>query len=112
VKTVSARRILVARIIAVCGDAVQIGFPYLFGEGCLSPLDNILDVVMCVTLTLLVGWHHAFIPSFLVELLPFGDLAPTWTLATLFATRSRQPPASGPEQKPPGLPGPGQELKS
>jgi hypothetical protein len=43
-----------------------------------------------------VGWHLAFLPSFVVKVLPVADLAPTWTIAIFFATRqksvSTQPP--------------------
>jgi len=36
----------------------------------------------------MLGWHLSFIPSFLVKLIPVGDLAPTWTIAVLIATRA------------------------
>jgi hypothetical protein len=44
---------------------------------------------MAGILTLLVGWHWAFLPAFLVELAPGIDLVPSWTLAVFFATRQR-----------------------
>ena len=78
--------------IAVLADGLQIGLSWFFAEGFASPANDILDVVMAGVLTVLTGWHLAFIPTFLVELLPFGDLAPTWTLAAIIATRSQ--PAS------------------
>lgn len=53
----------------------------------MSPFQDALDVVVCVVMTLLVGWHHVFLPSFLFELLPLGDFAPTWTIAAFIATR-------------------------
>jgi hypothetical protein len=59
-------------------------------EGFVSPFDAVLDVIVAVVLTLLVGWHIAFIPSFIIKALPFADLAPTWTLAILIATRGRK----------------------
>ena len=58
-------------------------------EGALSPVDDGLDVVTAVILTALVGWHIAFVPSFVVKLLPVADLAPTWTVAVLIATAGR-----------------------
>jgi hypothetical protein len=62
-------------------DAVQIiGFP-LFAEGALSPLDDILDVIVAVALLRLIGWHWEFLPSFAAELVPGVDLVPFWTLA-------------------------------
>ena len=70
-----------AIVLAMAADAVQIvGFP-LFAEGALSPLDDILDVVVAVALLRLIGWHWEFLPSFVAELVPGVDLVPFWTLA-------------------------------
>lgn len=86
---ISAARIWLARSLAVAADVVQVArFPASI-EGVFSPLADGLDLVMAVVLTVLVGWHIAFIPSFIVKLLPFADLAPTWTVAVLVATRGR-----------------------
>jgi hypothetical protein len=102
VKPVSAKRIWCARLIALGADFIQVGLPFLFGEGFISPFDNALDVVVCLLLTLLVGWHIAFLPSFLIEFLPFANLAPTWTLAAFIATRNRLPPKlPPPDSRPP-----------
>jgi len=38
----------------------------------------------------LLGWHVAFLPAFVVELLPVADLFPTWTIAVLYVTRARR----------------------
>jgi len=76
-----------AYIIALCADAVEIGLAPLFSEGFMSPFDDIMDSIVCVVLTMLLGWHIAFIPSFVIKLLPIADLAPTWTIAVLIATR-------------------------
>jgi hypothetical protein len=87
----SAKRIRLARSIAVSADIVQILlFPWVF-QGVASPVDDILDVAVAILLTLLVGWHIAFIPSFIVKLIPVADLAPTWTVATFLATRNPKP---------------------
>ena len=74
-------RFRAAMVLAVVADAVQIvGFP-LFVEGALSPLDDILDVVVAVALFRLLGWHWEFLPSLIAELMPGVDLVPFWTLA-------------------------------
>lgn len=74
----------------MAADALQIGvFPW-FMEGLLSPANAILDVIVAVLMILLVGWHIAFLPTFLIEQLPFVDLAPTWTLAVFLATRHKR----------------------
>ena len=102
---VTRRRLLAARTLAVVADAVQLGLVPLFWEGAGSPLNDVLDVVMAVAMVALVGWHWAFLPAFLAELVPVFDLVPTWTAAVLIATRGGAtpiPPASSPG--PPALP--------
>jgi hypothetical protein len=84
-------------VIAICADLIQIGLPFVFGEGFLSPFQDALDVVVCVTMTLLVGWHFAFVPTFVVKLVPLLDLAPTWTIAVFIATRRRRDEAANEE---------------
>ena len=49
-----------------------------------------VDLVTMGVMILLVGFHWAFLPSFVTKLLPFVDLAPTWTLAIFIATRDRR----------------------
>ena len=51
-----------------------------------------IDVATGLLLIWLVGWHWAFLPTFLAELVPFVDLVPTWTLAVMFATRGAGDP--------------------
>ena len=48
-----------------------------------------VDLVTMVIMVSLVGFHWAFLPSFVNKLLPVADLAPTWTLALFVATRGR-----------------------
>jgi hypothetical protein len=85
---VNRATIVIAFVIAICADLLEIGlFPFFF-EGLISPLSDIVDVVVCGLLTWLIGFHVAFIPSFLVKLIPEAVLAPTWTIAVLIATRN------------------------
>ena len=83
----SKARLRAAWIVAIGVDAIQIpveatGFlGWLLGAG--------LDVVTMIVLTVLVGFHWAFLPSFLTEWIPYLDYAPLWTLAVLLATRGR-----------------------
>lgn len=105
------RRILIARAIAVLVDLAQ----HLLLPAELTPLNNGIDLATAAALITLVGWHWAFLPTFLAELVPFVDLVPTWTLAVLFATRGRatatQPPPgppAAPKAPPPALPPAGQ----
>lgn len=101
------RRVLAARIIAVMADAIQIGLLPLFAGGAPEVVDAVLDVAVMVAMVTLLGWHWAFLPTFLVELGPGVDLAPTWTLAVLFVTRRagwRGAPSPSPPTEPPLLP--------
>jgi hypothetical protein len=84
----TAQRIWLARAIAVVADLAQIVFLPMFSEGIASPLNAGLDTAIGVLLISLVGWHIAFIPTFIIEALPVADLAPTWTLGVLIATRA------------------------
>jgi len=83
----SPRRVWAARLLALVADAIQIAFLPVFGAGFLSPATDFIDVAMAVTLTALVGWHWAFLPTFLAEIVPGVGLIPTWTLAAFIATR-------------------------
>jgi hypothetical protein len=97
-KTISPTQIRIARYVAISADLLQIGLFPLFGEGFLSPLADALDVIVCVILTRLIGWHYSFLPSFLVEIMPVVDLVPTWTIAVLLATRQKAVATSGTTQ--------------
>ncbi len=107
------RRIWIARGLAVLVDLAQ--FALLPAE--LTPLNNLIDVATALAMIALVGPHWAFLPTFVVEMVPFVDLVPTWTIAVAIATRGRvapssptvtvEPPAPPPPPARPALP-PGQ----
>ena len=90
VDTTSRRAIRIARVVAIVADGLQLVLLPLFVEGFASLLNDALDVVVGIILVRLVGWNPVFLPTIIVELLPFGNLAPTWTIALFIATRSRQ----------------------
>ncbi len=90
--TINPRRTALG--IAVLADALQIVFFPLFGEGALSPVNDLLDIAVGLLLTRLLGWHWVFLPSFLTELVPGLDMVPTWTLAVLVVTRQMSPDRS------------------
>lgn len=81
------QRVRAARILALAVDTLQWILLPVFAGGATAPLNNGLDVVVGVAMTWLLGWHWAFLPTFIAELIPFLDLIPTWTLAVFFATR-------------------------
>jgi hypothetical protein len=82
-------RVWIARGLALVVDAVQVLLVPIFAPGLISPVNDGLDVVIGLILVRLVGWHWAFLPSFLAELVPGLDLFPSWTTAVWFATRGR-----------------------
>jgi hypothetical protein len=90
---IAGRRFARAWMLAIAADAVQWVFLPLFAPGGISPADAVLDVVVSVLLIRWCGWHWAFLPSMLAELIPGVDLIPTWTAAVWIATRGR---GSGP----------------
>ena len=87
----TAARIRAARAIAMLADLAQIVVFPAFSEGALSPVNDALDVAVGLALTWLVGWHWAFLPSFLSELIPIWDLVPTWTAAVWYVTSGALP---------------------
>jgi hypothetical protein len=92
---VDRRRIWAARALALLVDGIQIVTVPAFFAGIASPLNDALDVAAGIAFVLLLGWHIAFLPTFITELVPFADIFPTWTMAVLFVTRGGAKRASG-----------------
>jgi hypothetical protein len=84
---ISRSTLIAAYAVAICADLIQICLTPIVSEGFVSPVNNILDVVVCAILTWLIGFHVAFLPSFFIKLVPLVEIAPTWTLAVLIASR-------------------------
>jgi hypothetical protein len=89
-----------AWLVAVAVDGLQIAALPFFAAGGMSPADTVLDVVAAAILIRLLGFHWAFLPSLLVELMPGFDLFPTWTAAVFYVTRQQMHPGE-PEILPP-----------
>jgi len=88
-------RIRLAWALALVVDAIQIPADasgpvgWFLGAG--------LDLITMVVMWAMLGFHWAFLPSFLTEWIPYLNLAPFWTLAVAIATKGRgesepQPP--------------------
>ena len=86
-------RALAALAVAVAADGLQLAFIPWFVTGGFGIAAGILDVIVAIVLTKLIGWNLAFVPSFLVEILPIVDLFLTWTGAVVFVMfrKQRQP---------------------
>src|SRR5215475_1647258 len=90
VRDIKSRERRLAWMVAIAADALQIiGVP-LFAAGGASPADTVIDVATAFFLTRLLGWHWAFLPTLVAEIIPGLDLFPTWTAAVFFVTRQRR----------------------
>ncbi len=98
----SPGRIRAARILAVAADFLQLIAVPAFSEGVASPVNDALDLLVAVAMIGLLGWHWAFLPTFLAELVPLWDIVPNWTAAVFFVTRHKTP-GRALEAKPPDL---------
>jgi hypothetical protein len=78
-----------AWLVAMVADALQITVLPFFVEGGFSPADVALDAFVAITLIRLLGWHWAFLPTMMAELVPGFDLFPTWTAAVFYVTRQQ-----------------------
>ena len=86
-KPLTKTRARIALGLAIAVDVVQIAMQI---SGPFQILvDWPLDLLTAILMTALVGFHWAFLPTFLAEAVPWLDVVPTWTLAVLFATRAR-----------------------
>ena len=96
------RRIWLAFAVAIAADGIQM----LTGPVGWLFFDEAVDVIAMILMTLTLGFHPLFIPTFVVEFVPLVDMLPTWTgcVAAVVAMRRRQPP-SGPAPPPPLPPG-------
>jgi hypothetical protein len=75
VRPVTRGRAALALLLAGALDALTVA---------LGPLgwtfaDEAIDVAGLIGLSLLLGFHPLFLPTFLLELFPVADLLPTWT---------------------------------
>jgi len=104
---VSPLRLKAAWVVAVGTDALQVLIFPTTVQGVFSPPVIILDFLAMAVLSRLVGWHWAFLPSIVVELIPGLVLAPTWTIALAIATRglnTQAPTSASPKDGAPVAP--------
>ena len=85
----NSREFRLAWLVAIATDGIQILILPLFVPGGLSPADTFIDLAAALLLSKLIGWHWAFLPTLVAELLPGLDLFPTWTAAVLYVISRR-----------------------
>lgn len=90
-----ARKVKLAWAIAAAADLLELAVFPLFIEGALSPVNDALDVAVAAAMVSLLGWHWAFLPTFMAEMVPFVGLVPTWSAAVFLVTRGRTPDKPG-----------------
>ena len=83
----STTRIRLAWAIALAVDAIQIPADFAGPAGWF--LGAGLDVLTMIVMWAMLGFHWAFLPSFLTEAVPYLNMAPFWTMAVALATRGR-----------------------
>ena len=87
-------RIILAFAIAAIPDIIQ--FPITVGEatGVFSIpgelADFLVDGVVMVATTMLLGFHWMLLPTLFVEVIPGLDLLPTWTACVAYVVWQRR----------------------
>jgi len=102
VPTLTRPRIALAFAAAIIADIV----PWVLGPFGILWLDEIVDVIAMVVTSAAIGFHPLLLPTFVLEIVPFVDMLPTWTgcVAALVALRrSRSPGSLDPGSRAPGL---------
>ena len=99
-RTIKSPEHRLAWLVAIAADTIQIVGLLFFAEGGLSPADALLDLGVAAILIRCLGWHWAFLPTLVAELIPGLDLFPTWTAAVFYVTH-QQVRAGEPEILPP-----------
>ena len=87
--TIPRRRKRLAWALAITVDFIQVVAMPFFVAGGAAPWNDAIDLLTGIAMVRLLGWHVAFVPTFVAELLPFVDLFPTWTVAVFVVSRRR-----------------------
>jgi tellurite resistance protein TehA-like permease len=82
----SRGRIAAAIVVAIAADA----FSFVIGPFGFTFADEIVDVAVMGIETWLLGFHLLFLPTFVVEVIPLVDAAPTWTMCVLAVVAIRR----------------------
>lgn len=98
-RTLTRRRVQLAFATGIVADILQlpvnlsffsIGLATVFGEVPLEAIDTGIDVVAGLIINGLLGFHWALLPTFLIELVPGLDAAPTWTACVAYVAYKRR----------------------
>ena len=86
------RRIWLACAVAVVADVIQLSLGPFGWAGA----DEVLDVVVMLLLTALIGFHPLFLPTFVAEFIPIVDELPTWTACAILVIGLRRRKTAAP----------------
>jgi hypothetical protein len=75
-----------AYALAVTVDVAQ----FLLGPFGWAGVDEVLDAAAMIAMTRLLGFHPLFLPTFVLEFVPFTDMLPTWTGCVMLVVRARR----------------------
>lgn len=101
-------RMRLAIIFAVAADALQ----FALGPAGWVGAVQVIDVLAMVLTMATVGFHVLLLPTFVIELFPLLDMAPTWTGCVLAVIALRRRGESPPDTSiPPHLPSPPSQLE-
>jgi len=59
-------------------------------------VDEALDVLVMLLLSMTIGFHPLFLPTFVAEFVPVVDMLPTWTACTIFVIGLRRKQSTPP----------------
>ena len=85
---ITPRQKAAAVMVAGVADMLQIGLFPIFGIGYL--LDDAIDVITAIALTAICGFKWQFVLAFMMELVPFVDILPTWTAVALLLSTHKE----------------------
>ena len=83
---VTRSEIRTAYAVAVAVDIAQ----FVLGPFGWAGIDEVLDAAAMVAMTRLLGFHPLFLPTFVLEFVPFTDMLPTWTGCVMLVVRARR----------------------
>jgi hypothetical protein len=75
----SRTRLVIALAAAATADVLQ----FVLGPVGWVFFDDVIDVAAMAAVTLALGFHVLFLPTFLIELVPVADMVPTWTASVI-----------------------------
>ena len=96
------RRIWLACAVALAVDGLQL----LLGPMGWWGVDQGLDVVAMILITVTIGFHPLLLPTFVAEFVPALDMLPTWTACTFMVIGLRRKQSVEPAPPPPQSSGP------